>query len=234
LHSIHSGLALACFFQAIEELDSLHQWTNNCYFYSDYFCNLQKISKLKLEINNLKQEIHNPGKETKKITKKILSLKKDIKEFENKLQVIKETEQEIEQQINKIDSKLEDAIKQIKKAADIALESQPYIYWNLGLITLAQGKVDKDKVKEVCDAWEKAVIIASNQSDKLCIEIYKYAINALQKPNILTPKQALSKCRQGWLKIILKDMIIISKILDEKNESINNLISILNENIEKS
>ncbi|MDM9380389.1 hypothetical protein QUB80_06695 [Chlorogloeopsis sp. ULAP01] len=192
-------------------------------------------------MKNLKQEIKNPGKEIRNIKQKILYLKQDIKKIENKLQVIKKIEQQIEQQINKIDSKLVVAIKQIKKAADIALESQPYIYWNLGLITLAQDKVDKDKVKEVCDAWEKAVIIASNQSDKLCIEIYKYAINALQKPNILTPKQALSECidhpllrlRRGWLKIMLKDMIIISKILDEKNESIKALISILNKTIEK-
>jgi tetratricopeptide (TPR) repeat protein len=141
---------------------------------------------------------------------------------------------------SEIKQNLEKARENINKAADIALETQPYIYWNIGIITLAEYKLAESKLaeadvnKEVCNAWEKAIEIASRKSDKLCIEIYKYAINAFQKienPAYKCALHSLNKewlknpLNKGWLKIMLKDIKIISTLLDNNNQYIEKLVS---------
>lgn len=251
LHTVHSGLALAYLFQANEDFSKQQKSKKKLLFiiktilfltrrsiisffyfyilqiYSLKFSDYTVIDRILLSISV--QQIDRPNL-------MVLTLWINVYQV---WQEIKLEQYELEKEIK---SNLKHSTENIQKATDIALETQAYIYWNLGLITLAQGKIAENKIKvdEVCDAWEKALKVSPNQSDKLCIEIYKYAIDALNKPNFAS-KFALLKCinhplycmKKGWLKVMLKDVTIISKFLDENNNSINDLISILKKTIEK-
>jgi hypothetical protein len=134
--------------------------------------------------------------------------------------------------LQNIQEKLKQARHEIDKAADIALDKEAYIYWNLGLITLVQSKIEGSINKyEVCNAWKKALELGkNNQNNQRCIPIYQDAIQAVEKQNDES-KAALSASinnsthKQGWLKVMSKDVEIILKFLDEKDELINDLIS---------
>ncbi|MBD2354429.1 tetratricopeptide repeat protein [Tolypothrix sp. FACHB-123] len=209
LHPVHSGLALTYLFQAIHIV-----------YHMPYV-------QLNKELSELKSE-------------KIFDVS-----YINYLQKIYEEICEVSysqnkylQKIREIREKLEQARQEIDKAADIALDKEAYIYWNLGLITLAQIKICKVNLKldEVCNAWKKALKIASNnQNNQLCVAIYKYVIAGIEKNAAsvsaieLCINNPLNCVKKGWLKVILKDIKIISICLYEQNQPINALIQKIGE-----
>jgi tetratricopeptide (TPR) repeat protein len=125
------------------------------------------------------------------------------------------------------------AIDYIQKALDIALDTQPYLYWNLGLIKLAEHQLGK-----ACDAWKKAAELARIKNDQLCYEIYRYTAHAFSTQGSLNAnsqqylegiKKLLSRGKfskqKGRLKVMKKDLEMINTILNCQFSSLDVVIS---------
>jgi tetratricopeptide (TPR) repeat protein len=233
LHPVHSGLALAYLFQAIATEEPLHyvQLKEDLLYLSILLEN-KNIPVLKQKEMQEKTKEYKIKLENIKIIIDSQSYNRYQKLFDNSYR----------DYLQNIQEKLDQAITEIYKAADIALDKEAYIYWNLGLIKLAQIKIAKVNIKvdEVYDAWQKASKIASNKSNDLCITIYDYAIDALKNTNYRHLDELLKTInhpqhcqKKGCLKVILKDVKIISTCLDEQNQPINTLIQKLEEIIKK-
>ncbi|MDZ7991384.1 MAG: tetratricopeptide repeat protein [Nostoc sp. EfeVER01] len=154
-----------------------------------------------------------------------------------------------------ITENLSKAVKEIEKAIDISLDSQSYLYWNLGLIQWVksykifcngnQNEIDNNR-KEAYYAWKQASDIASKNYEKWWA-FYAYIANVIQPlvnntEKLASPLAIYQNKRYlditfneyipslfiGKLNILLKDVRIIQKYLDkndETNEPINNLIN---------
>lgn len=220
LHSVHSGLALTYLFQAIDIIDPLRyvqREINQYQYQSDKekgeFQAKSKLIEMQEYENQLKriEGLCNSPKDN--LYNQLLNVN-----YSDRIQAIKE--------------KLKQARDEIDQAADIALDQEAYICWNLGLITLVQSKIDEKSIniykEEVCNTWQKALeIVYNNQNNQLCIPIYNDALKAVQEQNteyltksqndILT-KMKNSQCSQtkGGLKVMLKDVEIILHFLKEK------------------
>ncbi|MDM9581563.1 tetratricopeptide repeat protein [Nostoc sp. GT001] len=191
LHQVHSGLALTYLFQAVEQLKAFDKIAN--------YLNTQNLAQ------NCK----------------------------NELLIITEN--------------LSKAVKEIEKAIDISLDSQSYLYWNLGLIQWVksyksfckgnQKEIDNNR-KEAYYAWKKASDIALKNHEEWWA-FYAYIANVIQ-PLVNTENSAsplaidqnkryldiivneyIPSLSLGKLKILLKDVRIISKYLDEQRHLTN-------------
>ncbi|BAY27683.1 photosystem I assembly related protein Ycf37 [Calothrix sp. NIES-2100] len=231
LHTVHSGLALTYLFQAIDIKKPLPYVRRT----------IKQLKKLKKE---LEKELLNLNRSNNLLLS--IVIQHNIKKCKNKLDKFKNQEVQLKKEeklcdfqkdtlykelfnvshrehLQKIKNKLKQARSEIDKAANITLDKEAYIYWNLGLITLAQIQIAQEDINidEVYNAWEKASEIASNQKKNPCKEIYEYAIAAVKKQDHASRRDIL-KCindsqncqKKGWVKVMLKDVTTILKLLD--------------------